>query len=283
MGEIFSSVLLRRLISSDDMEFDLAQQRLREALLAEASDSVGDLERRDDVRAAILTGSAAWGEPNPDGDIDIILITSEGEGVFYRYLIPGFTPAMRRTEHGFIPRHIVENHIDGAFGSRISCSMIEQLRNGRVLFQKGAEGDELVDRSRAAVPGTFVIGTFIADCTSELGALSIALDAGRYREAVLAVRRVARIAARALLLARDRTAVSKEKHEYRAVRKHFDDDEREEYEELMGTVNIDGKEARRALDGSIEIMRWVLEGKSVSADLVNYDRERRHTPGIDAR
>ncbi len=253
------------------MEYDQAQERLRETLLAEAADSVRDLEEREDVRAAILTGSAAWGKPNPDGDIDIILITREGEGVFYRYLIPRFSPVKRRTEHGFIPRPIAENHIDEAFGSRISCSMIEQLRNGRVLFQRGAEGDELVDRSREAVPGRFVIGMFITDCTDALGALSTALGAERSSEVVLAVRRIARIATRALLLARERTAVSKEKHEYRAVRKHFDGDERAEYEELMGTANIDGKEARRVLDGSIGILRWALEGKSVSTDLVNYD------------
>lgn len=271
MGDIFPSVLLRRLVSSDDMEFDQTQQRLRETLLFEAADSVRDLEEREDIRAAILTGSAAWGKPNPDGDIDIILITREGEGIFYRYLIPKFSPVKRRTEHGFIPRPIVENHIEEAFGSRISCSMIEQLRNGRVLFQKETEGDELVERSREAVPGRFVIGTFITDCTDALGALSTALDAGRYREVILSVRRVARIATRVLLLVRERTAVSKEKHEYRSVRLHFDEDERVEYEELMGAANVDDDEARRMLDGSIEIVRWVLEGKSVSTDLVNYE------------
>ncbi len=271
MGEIFSSVLLRRFVSCDDMEFDQTQERLRETLLAEAIDSVRDLEGREDIRAAILTGSAAWGKPNPDGDIDIIIITREGEGVFYRYLIPRFSPVKRRTEHGFIPRPVVENHIDAAFASRISCSMIEQLRNGRVLFQKGGEGDELVDRSREAVPGRFVIGTIIADCTTALGALATALDADRYQEVILSVRRIARIATRALLLAREKTAVSKEKHEYRAVRRHCNTQERVEYEELMGTADVDEEEARRILDAGIGIMRWVLEGKSVSADLVNYD------------
>ncbi|HUV37901.1 MAG TPA: hypothetical protein VMX58_13280 [Patescibacteria group bacterium] len=253
------------------MEYNETQERLRETLLGEAKDSVRGLEGRDDIRAAILTGSAAWGKPNPDGDIDILLITRGGDGVCYRYLIPRFSPVRRRTEHGFIPRLIVEDNIEKAFGTRISCSMIEQLRNGRVLFQKEAEGDELVDRARGAVPGRFVIGAFIKDCKDALDELSVALGGNRRHEVVLAARRITRIAARALLLARDRTAVSKEKHEYRAVRRCFDARERGEYEALMGTADIEGEEARRVLDRSIEILRWVVEGKSVSTGLVRYD------------
>lgn len=271
MGETASSVLLRRRVSSGDMEYDRTQKQLRETLLAEATASVSNLEGRDEIRAAILTGSAVWGKPNPEGDIDVLLITRGGDGVYYRYLIPRFTPVKRRTEHGFIPRPVVDTHIDEAFKSRISSRMIEQLRHGRVLFQKDGEGDELVNRSREAVPGSFVIGSFVTDCTSALDALDTLLSGARYDETVLAVRRATRIAVRALLLARERTAVSKEKHEYRAVRRHFDARERAEYEELMGTARIDHDEARRILDDSIEILRWVLAGKSVSTDLVDYE------------
>lgn len=255
------------------MALDRKQQRLREALLAEAAESVRGLGERDDIRAALLTGSAAWGKPNPDGDIDIILITERGDGVFYRYLIPRFSPVARRTEHGFIPRSIAEGHIDDAFGSRISSSMITQLGNGRVLFQKGSDGDELIERARAAAPGRFVIGTFITDCTEALDAINAGIDAARYRDVILSARRIARAAVRALLLARERTAVSKEKHEYRAVRRNCTETERATYEELMGTAHIDETAARRTLDGAVEIMRWVLAGKSVSTDLVDYDYE----------
>jgi hypothetical protein len=271
MDGIFSSVLLRRLVSSSDMEYDRAQKRLRETFLAEAIDSVRNLEERDDIRAAILTGSAAWGKPNPGGDLDILIITREGSGVCYRYFTPKFGTVKRRTEHGFIPRTIALNRIGEAFGSRISCSMIEQLKNGRVLFQKGTEGDELVGRARDASPGRFVIGAFITECGNAAGLLTREIGEDRFAAAILTARRIARIAARALLLARDRTGISKKKHEYREVKRHLGDQERRRYEELMDVEPVGQAEARRVLGESIEIMGWVLRGKSVSTDLVNYD------------
>ncbi len=253
------------------MEYDTAQKRLRETFFTEAIDSVRDLKERDDIRAAILTGSAAWGKPNPDGDLDILLITREGGGVYYRYLTPRFGCVKRRTEHGFIPRAVALSRIGEAFGSCISCSMIEQLKNGRVLFQKGTEGDELIERARNTAPGRFVIGTFITECVNAAGLLSREIGEGRYTAAVLTARRIVRIATRALLLARERTAISKEKHEYRAVQNHFGDRERGPYEELMDIGGIGQSEARAVLEESIEIMRWIIRGKSASIELVNYD------------
>lgn len=253
------------------MEYDQAQKRLRETFLAEAFDSVRDLEDRDDIRAAILTGSAAWGKPNPDGDLDILLISREGSGVCYRYLTPKFGGVKRRTEHGFIPRTVALNRIGEAFGSRISCSMIEQLKNGRVLFQRGTEGDELIERARDAAPGRFVIGTLIKECVNAAGLLSREIDENKYTAAILTARRIVRIATRALLLARERTAISKEKHEYKAVKHRLGDIERQWYEERMDIERIGRAEAHGILEESIEIMRWVLSGKSVSTDLVNYD------------
>ncbi len=253
------------------MEYDTAQKRLRETFLAEAIDSVRDLKKRDDIRAAILTGSAAWGKPNPDGDLDILLITGGGGGVCYRYFTPRFGGVKRRTEHGFVPRTVALNRIGEAFGSRISCSMIEQLKNGRVLFQKGTEGDELIERARNTTPGRFVIGTFITECANAAGLLSREIEEGRYTAAVLTARRIVRTAARALLLARERTAISKEKHEYRAVQSHFGDRERGRYEKLMDIEGVGQAEARGIFEESTEIMRWVLRGKSVSTELVNYD------------
>ena len=253
------------------MEYDQAQEKLRMQLLAEASESVKELESRDDIRAAILTGSAAWGKPNPDGDIDILLITREGAGVCYRYLIPGFSPVKRRTEHGFIPRRIALGHLEEAFASNLSASMIEQLKHGRVLFQRDGEGDELIARSREVRPGTFLIGSLIGDCSSALGALARSIAEERLEDAVLAARRLGRTAARLLLMARERTGVSKQKHEYRAVRRHFDEEEGTSFRAVTGISLIDDEQARDAIEMGIELLRWVLRGRSISTELVDYD------------
>ncbi len=256
------------------MEFNQAQKNLREKFLKEARESIQGVEKSADILAAILTGSAAWGKPNPDGDLDILLITQPRRGVVYHYLIPKFCPVQRRTELGYIPYATAVQNIRKGYGNQISCSLIEQLKNGRVLFQRGSQGDNLIESCRKVLPSKFIIGEFINDIRGALGEIRGNLDQSQSEEATLIIRRVAQLSARTLLLARERTGVAKEKHEYRAVRRCLNKGEAKEYEELMGVKGIAQEDARRIVERTIDLMKWVLQGWSISPDLVNYDRKR---------
>jgi hypothetical protein len=264
-------------MSSDDlvehlMEHNKAQEILREKLLKEAKDSVQSFEKSEDVLAAILTGSAAWGKPNPDGDLDILLITEGRTGVLYRYLIPGFCGVKRRTEFGYIPYDIAARQVKKGYGSTISCNLIEQLKNGRILFQRDAKGDDLVKSSRDVFPNTFTIGKLINDIREALREIGENLDSNQLKEAILAMRRAVQISARVLLLGREKVGVAKEKHEYRAVRAYLKKLEAQEYRELMGIKGISGRDSRQTLGKSIALIRWVLQGCSISPHLVEYGR-----------
>jgi hypothetical protein len=257
------------------MEYNQVQQELRTEFLREACESVLRFGQRDDVLAAILTGSAAGGKPNPDGDLDILLITQGRGGVLYRYLIPGFCSVKRRTEMGYIPREAVVKNIEGRFETLISRSMIEQLKNGRVLFQKKGHGDALIESARRVVPGKLVVGKLVGDIAVLIREISQNLDRKRYEEAVLTVRQVARLAVQALLLARENTGVAKEKHEYRAVGRHLNRGEVEAYDGMMGVSGLTAGEARKAVGRAIDLVKWALEARSVSPALAEYYGEKR--------
>ena len=249
------------------MEYEQAQEDLRAKLIRESTASVLQYRDRDDVLAAILTGSAAWGKPNPDGDLDILLIMRGRGDVLYRYLIPGFCPVARRTEIGFIPLDRALGRIEENHGTLISCSMIEQLKNGRVLFQKDGKGDLLVESSKRAAPGSLLVGRLIGDMAGSLGESEENTSRGRFREAVLASRQTARIAAKVLLLAREKTGVSKEKHEYRAVTRFLSQDERLSYEESTGINGTTEQTARETVEKTVNLLKWVLGTRSISPDL----------------
>jgi hypothetical protein len=263
------------------MEYDRTQSDLREQLLREARDAVGSLAGDGDVLAAILTGSAAWGKPNPDGDIDILVIARGRRGVCYRYLVPKFCRVKRRTELGFIPIETVRQKIGEGYATLISCSLLEQLKNGYVLFQKGTEGDDLVASCRKARPGLMTVGTLITELGRAVRSMERRLDAGEHEGVILGARRAAQLSARTLLLARETVGVSKEKHEYRAVRRHLVEREAREYEELMEISSVAEEDARLTMARSVSLMKWVLERFSLSANLVDYERKRK-TPGAAA-
>ena len=252
--------------------YNQIQNDLREKFLKEARESIRQVEKREDILAAILTGSAAWGKPNPDGDLDILLITKNHKSVFYHYLIPSFYPVQRRTELGYIPQEVVAKNIKKGFGSQISCSMIEQLKNGRVLFQKDAFGDKLIESCRSVFPGRLVIGESITDIGKVFRELEENLNQGRFKDSVFMVRRAARLLVQTLLLAREQTGVAKVKHEHRAVKKFLSKGEAESYEELTDVRDVVSKEAHRTVQKAINLMKWVIEEHSISSGLVNYEQ-----------
>ena len=79
------------------------------------------------------------------------------------------------------------------------------------------------------------------------------------------------LSVRVLLLARERTGIAKEKHEYRAVRRCLNKMETAEYERLLGIKGIGEKEARRTVENTIDFMKRFLQRWSISPDLVNYE------------
>jgi len=94
----------------------------------------------------------------------------------------------------------------------------------------------------------------------------------RYEEAVLTIRRIMQLSVRAVLLAREKTGISKEKHEYRAVAKHLKESEVREYRGLMNVEDANEDDARRTIEGAADLMKWVLEGYSLSPALVDYGK-----------
>lgn len=244
---------------------------LRREMLEEAERSLAGVNEREDILAAVLTGSAAWGNPNPDGDIDILIFSSSARGVLYRYLIPRFCSVRRRTEHGFIPYEKAMENIQKGYLTLISCSLIEQLKNGRVLFQKDLLGDSLIESAKRAKPSPMEVGRLLNEIRDSLFSSKQSLCENRKAESILACRHAARSAVRALLLAREGVGVSKEKHEYRAVKKHLSDSEALSYRKLMDIETEDKESAFSTVKKAIELMQWILEGYSISPKLVEYD------------
>ncbi len=93
----------------------------------------------------------------------------------------------------------------------------------------------------------------------------------QFEDAALAARRATRQAARVLLLVRERVGVSKEKHELRFVRKRLRERETAAYLRGMGAAEVTPEDADRALEGSIALVRRVLERFGLSPELVKYD------------
>lgn len=253
------------------MEYSREQETLRKKLLQEALESVRGLEGRREIVAAILTGSAAWGKPNPDGDLDILIVTDEGTGAVYRYILPGFCPVRRRIEHGMLPRRIVLEQIGKGYDGSVSGSMIEQFKHGRVLFQREREGEALIEAARLSQPRMVAIGARINEITLALAELGAKLERDRPAEVLRAARRIMRLVVRMLLLARESTGISKEKHEYRAVRRHLGTDEIEAYERAMDVSAVTVADARRAVAWCIGLLEWILEERSIRTEMVRHE------------
>lgn len=255
------------------MESSQTKIDLREQFFWEAKNLVREFEQRDDIRAAILTGSAAWGNPNPDGDLDILLIVKGENGVVFRYLLPIFCPVPRRSEFGFLPYDEIDANIEKAYGSKLSGSTIEQLKNGRVLFQNGSEGDRLIERCRQVRPAKAVVGKFINNIVKAYGGLRDTDDFGEEENHILLIRKVARLCAKCLLLARENTGVTKDKHELKMVRKFLGKEEKRNYEKLLGIIDINANNSRKAVKKTVDLIKWLLDKRSLSANLVKYDYE----------
>lgn len=268
----FKMVLpLREQAPGHGMQLSQAQRELRERLFLEAAEAVKELTDDDNTLAAILTGSAAWGKPNPDGDLDIILITQNQAGAFYRYMLPTFCSVKRRTELGFIPYAQVTKSIQDGYRTRLGSEMLEQLKNGRVLFERDGAGENIIESCRAACPGAIVVGRSLGKIGSELDSLADLERDGPHRDTVLGTRRIAKLAARVLLLARDKTAVVKEKHELRAVRRQFSASYASTYESLMGMDGMTKEQAEATVRQAIALIQWVLKRHSVASDLAEYE------------
>jgi hypothetical protein len=139
-----------------------------------------------------------------------------------------------------------------------------------VLFQKNGHGDKLIKSCREVVPSRLEIGKLIGDIGKALKESEEHLGQRRLQDAILTLRRVAGLSVRALLLAREKTGIAKEKHEYRAVRKHMSEGEAASYKKLTGVDGVAAEKARVTTTKTIDLMKWVLQEHSLSADLVNY-------------
>ena len=252
------------------MGFTREQDRLRQILLNEATDIVSGLADDPDILAAFLTGSAAWGKPNPDGDLDILLITGRNEGVFYKYLIPKFCRVPRRTELGYIPLAVVQEKIDRAYSDQISCQTIEQFKNGRILFQHEAWGDRIAEACRMVSPGKMLIGKSIAGLRDLYETLEGVLTEGQYDKAILASRRILSLATRLLLLARNHVGIAKEKQEFKAVLQTFADNEIESYRAVSDIKDIDQSSAFEVIETAIALISEVLSEQTISDRIVSY-------------
>ncbi len=253
------------------MQSQRVSNKLRQQLFEQAGEIVREIEKQEDVLAAILTGSAAWGQPNPDGDLDILLITRNQSGVRYRYMVPGFCAVERRTELGYIPDREVTRSIDSRYGTRLGREMLEQLKNGRVIFQKNGAGDRIIESCREVRPSRMVIGAFLKDIGEALRTVTHQEQQGLTAEMILTIRQAAKLCIRARLLAGERTAVSKEKHEHRAVHRYLPKHEAMAYEQLLDLSNVTETAARRTVDSAQRLIGWVLAGHSVSSRLVEYE------------
>jgi hypothetical protein len=118
-----------------------------------------------------------------------------------------------------------------------------------------------------------MIGEFINDIRGSLKEIKGNLDQSQSKEVTLTMRRVAQLSARTLLLAREKTGVAKEKHEYRAVRGYLNKGEVKEYEKLVGVKGVFEGDARRIVENTIDLMKWALQGWSISPHLISYDRK----------
>lgn len=259
------------------MQYTPEQELLRRTFLAEATELAAGFKENPDILAAFLTGSAAWGKPNPDGDLDILLITKNNQGVFYRYLLPKFSQVPRRTEFGFLPMALVQEKIERAYGDAISCSTIEQFKNGRILFQKDDQGERVVRACRHSAPGRLLIGRKINDINGLIKKLKQALEEKQNQTVVLTARRIMSLSSRLLLLVRDRLGVAKEKQEYRAITKIFDKTESTSYETIMNIGDSDREKAYRAILDTIELVGGILSKRRVSDKIVRYNGFHRQT------
>ncbi|MFZ5979855.1 MAG: nucleotidyltransferase domain-containing protein [Candidatus Zixiibacteriota bacterium] len=253
------------------MEYTREQELLRQTFLKEAEEIVADFKKDPNILAVFLTGSAAWGIPNPDGDLDILLVTEKRKGVYYRYLIPKFCRVVRRTELGIIPREVVQKNIKRAYGDLLSSSTIEQFKNGRILFQKDDFGEQLIKACRDVTPGIFLIGKSINEIKKLLTNLLEKPENQEPGLAILIARRIMNMVTRLLLLVRDRRGVAKEKQEYRAVNKYFSVTERESYNKVMGIKNIDEEEAYTVVKKTITLLTGILLKRAISSKVVSYN------------
>lgn len=253
------------------MQYTREQELLRQMFLAEAAELAAGFEKDPNILAAFLTGSAAWGKPNPDGDLDVLLITRNSHGVFYRYLIPKFCRTPRRAEFGFIPLEVILGKINSAYADSISCSTIEQFKNGRILFQKDGQGDRIAQACRDAIPSKILIGKHINKINGLLSLHRQTLESGRHRTVLLTSRKIMSLTSRLLLLVRDHLGVAKEKQEFRAVNKIFGPAESASYEAAMSVANIDREKSNRVLAHAIALIGHMLLNKAVSDRIVSYN------------
>lgn len=253
------------------MQYTREQELLRQTFLAEAMELVAGLEKNPNILAAFLTGSAAWGKPNPDGDLDILLITEDNHGVFYRYLIPKFCRTPRRAEFGFIPLAVVLEKIEGAYGDSLSCSTIEQFKNGKILFQMEDRGDRVVRACRDVVPGKLLIGRNINKISGLMGSLKQAFESKQYRNVLLLSRKIMSLSVRLLLLVRERLGVAKEKQEFRAVDRILEKTESGQYETVMMVKNADREKSYLTLLKTMTLLGNIISGKAVSDRIVSYN------------
>jgi hypothetical protein len=253
------------------VQYTREQELLRQTFLAEATELVAGLEKDPNILAAFLTGSAAWGKPNPDGDLDILLITGNNQGVFYRYLIPKFCRTPRRAEFGFIPLAVVMEKIGRAYGDPLSCSTIEQFKNGKILFQKEDRGDRIIRACRDVVPGKLLVGRNINMVSGLMGSLRQALELKQYRNVLLFSRKIMSLSARMLLLVRERLGVAKEKQEFRAVNRIFARTESGHYETVMAVNNVGREKSYLTLLKTMTLLGNILSGKAVSDRIVSYN------------
>lgn len=235
---------------SDNME-------VREKLIKEAESVIKTLKEDKNVLAIILTGSAAWGDVTEKSDLDILAIVDDNKGVRYRYMLPSYCNIKRRTEIGCFPKVFVEEKIRKGHTDIISSRIIEQFRNGRILYEKNSVGTKIIEGCKKAKPPNTTIGNLIYKSKFYIKKSKEMLKNGSYAGAVLNARKSANATGRLLIFAKEHRFTPKHKHEYRYLKKYSK--ELDVYDKIHNIDGVDETTANDVVNNALNYVKLVFE------------------------
>lgn len=237
---------------------------IREKLMAEAMFFVDGLKKDKNVLAVILTGSAAWGNVTEKSDLDILAIVNDENGVRYRYMLPKYCEVKRRTEIGYFPLSFVDRAIKRGYGDVIPLRVREQLKNGRVLYQRERIGTDIIERCKNAGAAKSAIGFLMYKSKEMIKNAGIQIKNKDNATACIDARIAAELAARTFLLWEKNAYASKYKHLYRYLKKYSNN--LTVYEQIDDIKNIDSEQAKEAVENAIMFIEKVFREFHIKQD-----------------
>ena len=239
--------------------------KIREKLMDEAMFFVDDLKKDEKFLAVILTGSAAWGNVTEKSDLDILVIVNDENGVRYRYMLPKYCEVKRRTEIGYFPLSFVDQAIKRGYGNVISSRVTEQLKNGRMLYQRGCIGTDVIERCKNVEPTKSIIGALMHESKEMIKNAIIQMIKNKDNStACINARISAELAARIFLLGKKNAYAPKHKHLYRYLKKYSNN--LTTYEQINDIKNIDSEHAKETVDNAIVFIEKVFKEFYIKQD-----------------